>query len=146
MRIDFREELPITATHCYSYFRSPRDWTRLYGMFGEVEDRGDGWWAVPLRGFPFPLVARVDVDEPDRRVHWTFGGIWHGEGEVVLEDSPGGVTVSGFEEIGVRWLPRAIERALAAAFLERRFRGIWAHGWRRLRREGRTQEPARARA
>lgn len=140
MIIRFTEDLDLPVEHVYGIFRTPRDWTRLYGSFGEVRDRGDGWFVVPLRGFPFPLVAKIVDDEPRRRVRWVFRGFWRGEGEVSFTARPDGVTVEGFEEIAVRplgFLSPVAERLL----LERRFRAIWNSGWRRLRR-GAAHAPA----
>jgi len=134
MRITFEEQFRLPIGEIFGYFRTPADWVRLYGMFGTVEDRGDGWIAVPLKGFPFPLVAKVTECEENHLVRWVFGGFWRGEGEVRFSTSEGVTSVAGFEEISVRWLGRLspfVERAL----LERRFRGIWNHGWKRLRRQ-----------
>ncbi len=134
MRIVFDETFALPLDSVESYFRTPADWVRLYGIAGEVEDRGDGWTAVPLAGFPFPLVARVTRHEPGRCVVWVFCGFWKGRGEVAFEKTDTGATrVRGFEEIAVRPLG-PLSRVLESAFLERRFQGIWALGWRRLRR------------
>jgi hypothetical protein len=113
MRIEFREQFTLPVEEIFGFFRTPADWVRLYGMFGEVETRGDGWYAVPLQGFPFPLVARVTDSVENRLVHWTFRGFWRGEGEVRFESTPDGTRVDGFEEISVRWLflPLARHRA-----------------------------------
>ena len=135
MLIEFDEELELPVEAVYPYFRSPTDWPRLYGAFGEVRDRGEGWYAVPLRRFPFPLVARITRDEPLRCVEWELGGFWRGEGRVFFVPTTLGVTVRGHERIsaGPPWLA-----ALAERLLEQRFRAVWASGWRRLRRQGRT--------
>jgi hypothetical protein len=134
MRIDFEERIEAPVSVVYSFFRTPADWVRLYGSFGTVRDRGGGWFAVPLRRFPFPLVARITRDEPERLVHWELRGFFRGEGEVRFAPSGGGVLVSGFEQVTTAVLGRlapGIERRL----VEPRFRAIWAQGWRRLRRE-----------
>jgi hypothetical protein len=133
MLIEFSEELELPVESIYPYFRSPREWTTLYGAFGDIRDKGDGWFAVPLRGFPFPLVARITGDEPLKRVAWEFRGFWRGEGEVVFEPTARGVRVQGYERISIApllWLSPIVERL----FLERRFQAIWESGWRRLRR------------
>ena len=117
----------------YEYFRTPADWTRLYGLAGDVKDYGDGWYAVPLKRFPFPLVARNTVNEPGRLVRWVFRGFWRGQGEVRFAERNGGVVVEGYEEIAVRWLfffSPLVERL----FLERTFHAIWEIGWHRLRK------------
>lgn len=134
MLIRFREEFDLPVEAVYPFFRTPRDWTRLYGAFGDVVERSGGWFAVPLRRFPFPLVARITCDDPGRRVSWEFAGFWRGDGEVRFGTRPGGVVVEGHERIAIRplfFLSPVIERL----FLERRFRAVWESGWRRLRRE-----------
>lgn len=133
MRIDFQEEFRLPVSEVYSYFETPADWARLYGLAGQVEDRGGGWYAVPLANFPFPLVARNTVQEPERRVKWDFRGFWRGEGEVrFAETSDGGTRVEGYEEVGVRPL-MCLSPVVEKLFLERQFRDIWRLGWRRLR-------------
>ena len=137
MLIRFRESFALPAAEVYAYFRTPADWVRLYGFAGRVENRGDGWYAVPLQGFPFPLVARITHDDPSRRVSWSFRGFWRGDGEVRIVEVAGGVVVEGHEDISVRWLgvlSPLVERPL----LERQFRRIWQLGWKRLRQH----EPA----
>jgi hypothetical protein len=136
MRIDFDERFRLPLPEVESYFRTPADWVRLYGLAGRVEERGGGWIAVPLAGFPFPLVAKTVAHEPGRCVRWVFRGFWRGRGEVHLDIDAGRTRVQGFEEIAVRPLG-PLSRLLERTFLERRFRAIWALGWGRLRkREG----------
>ena len=133
MIIRFREEFALPVEEVYSYFQSPADWTRLFGLAGAVEDRGDGWFAVPLKRFPFPLVAKNVEQTQNQHAHWVFRGFWRGEGEVRLERSARGVVVEGFEEIGVRWL-FFLSPLVERLFLERTFRSIWEIGWYRLRK------------
>ena len=132
MLIEFSEFVPLPVRTVYSYFESPADWVRLYGFAGRVVDRGGGWYAVPLKRFPFPLVARVTELEPLRCVRWQFRGFWRGCGEVRFTARPGGVQVDGYERLGARWLP-GISWVVERLFMEREFRRIWALGWRRLR-------------
>jgi len=132
MLIQFRETIDLAVADIYPYFKSPEDWVRLYGFAGRVEDRGGGWYAVPLAGFPFPLVARITRAEPGRLVHWEFHGFWRGEGEVRFQSEGNGTVVEGYERIAARWLP-LLSPVLEKLFFERRFHGIWARGWRRLR-------------
>lgn len=136
----FREEFDLPVTEVYPYFRTPKDWPRLYGAFGAVEDRGNGWYAVPLRRFPFPLIAKVTTDEPERCVRWTLRGFWRGEGEVRFTPTGRGVLVEGYEHITVWplfWVAPLVERL----FLERRFKKVWESGWRRLRRQAKGDGP-----
>jgi hypothetical protein len=132
MRIDFDERFALPVAEVFGYFATPADWGRLYGFVGG-RDLGDGWFAVGLAGFPFPLVAKNTVCVPNELVRWTFRGFWRGEGEVRFTAEPGGVRVEGFEAIGPRWLP-LLSPLVERLFLEKRFRAIWALGWRRLRK------------
>jgi carbon monoxide dehydrogenase subunit G len=133
MRIEFREEIPLPPAEVYAYFRTPGDWVRLFGTFGAVEDRGDGWYAVPMRRSPFPLVARITEDVAERRVAWELAGFWRGHGEVNLEPSGTGTVVTGQETVRI---PRLLGAGTVVQrrVLEPRFRAIWDSGWRRLRR------------
>lgn len=133
MIIRFHETFALPPADVYAYFRSPADWVRLYGFAGRVEDRGDGWHAVPLKGFPFPLVARMTVVDAPRRAAWRFRGFWRGDGEVRLTEVPGGVVVEGHERIEVRWLG-PFSPPFERAFLDEPFRRIWQLGWQRLRK------------
>lgn len=134
MLIEFSEFIPLPAAQVYSYFQTPADWVRLYGSAGRVVDRGSGWYAVPLKGSPFPLVVKITDTEPPRLVRWQFRGFWRGRAEVRLADQPGGVQVDGYEEISARWLP-GLSWLFERLFMEREFRRIWALGWRRLQKQ-----------
>jgi hypothetical protein len=140
--IEFSEFIPLPAPQVYAYFQTPADWVRLYGFGGRVADRGDGWYAVPLKRFPFPLVAKITDTAPPRFVRWQFRGFWRGHGEVRLTDEPGGVRVDGYEDISVRWLP-GFSWLLERPFMDREFRRIWALGWRRLREQNRLPSTRR---
>ena len=133
MIIRFKREFSLPVAEVYSYFRTPADWTRLYGLASDVHDRGDGWFAVPLKGFPFPLVAKNTEQQENELVRWVFRGFWRGRGEVRFTESTGGVVVEGFEEIAVRWL-FFLSPVVERLFLERTFRAIWEIGWHRLRK------------
>ncbi len=143
MIIRFEHEFALPVEEIYSYFRTPADWTRLYGLAGDVEDRGYGWFAVPLKGFPFPLVARNTEQKPHELVRWVFKGFWRGRGEVRFAQTARGVVVEGYEEIAARWL-FFLSPLVERLFLERRFRAIWEIGWHRLRKReaGRRTEHA----
>lgn len=132
MFLEFDEMVPVDPATVYGYLRSPVDWTRLYGAFGEVEDRGDGWYAVPLRRFPVPLVARITHDEPEEHVAWEFGGFFRGTGEVWLSRTGVETRIVGYEDVSI---PRllGLRPVLEQRFLEPGFRRIWAYGWKRLR-------------
>jgi hypothetical protein len=133
MIIRFNEQFNLAAAEVYSYFHTPADWTRLYGLAGDSKDLGDGWYAIALKHFPFPLVAKNTDQEANKVVRWVFRGFWRGRGEVRFVETTNGVIVEGFEEIAVQWLfffSPLVERL----FLERRFRAIWEIGWHRLRK------------
>lgn len=133
MIVQFSEEFALPVDQVYSYFQTPADWTRLYGLAGNVKDLGDDWYAVPLHGFPFPLIAKNTAQEPLKLVRWVFKGFWRGEGEVRFSQTPGGVLVEGYERISVRWLS-VFSPVIERLFLERSFRKIWDIGWHRLRK------------
>ena len=42
MIIEFNERFKLPASEVYSYFKTPADWTRLYGLAGDPKDLGDG--------------------------------------------------------------------------------------------------------
>jgi hypothetical protein len=132
--IRFSEAFYLPFADVYAYFKTPADWVRLFGFAGSVQDRGDGWYAVPLKRFPFPLVAKITVAEPCRLVRWTFRGFWRGQGEVRIVERAGRVLVEGYEEIGVRWL-WVLSPVVEHLFLDRQFRRLWRSGWKRLRRQ-----------
>jgi hypothetical protein len=139
MRIDFSERFALPVEEIFSYFISPADWGRLYGFVG-ARDLGSGWFAIGIKGFPFPLVAKTTALEPNRLVRWTFRGFWRGEGEVRFIPSQNSVLVEGYEEISVRYLSLLsplVERLL----LDSRFRAIWHLGWHRLRKRERSHTP-----
>ena len=141
MIIRFKHQFHLPVEEVYSYFRTPADWTRLFPFAGDAEDRGDGWFAVPLRRFPFPLVTRNTEHEPHKLVRWVFQGFWRGQGEVRFTETVDGVVVEGYEEIALRWLfflSPVVERLL----LEQRFRTLWEIGWHRLRKQEAARRPS----
>jgi hypothetical protein len=133
MNIQFKEQFTLPVDEIFSYFHTPADWTRLYGLAGEAKNLGEGWFAIPLKSLPFPLVAKNTIVEPAKRVHWKFRGFWRGEGEVIFEKSNDHVTIEGYEKISIRWL-FFLSPIVEKLFLERLFRGVWEIGWRRLRK------------
>jgi hypothetical protein len=97
-------EFSLPVEEVFSYFQTPADWARLYGLAGDVKDLGGGWYAVPLKRFPFPLVARNTEQRANELARWMFKGFWRGKGEARFTESPNGIIVEGYEEIAVRWL------------------------------------------
>lgn len=143
MIIRYNEHFRLPVAEVYSYFQTPADWTRLYGLVGDPKDLGDGWYAIGLKSFPFPLVARNTDQRCNEIVRWVFRGFWRGRGEVRFVETESGVTVEGFEEIAVRWL-FFLSPVFEKLFLERTFRAIWAIGWHRLRKREPSEQPIRA--
>ena len=133
MLIKFQHEFSLPVEELYSYFQTPADWTRLYGLAGDVKDLGSGWYAVQLKRFPLPLVAKNTEQKVNEFVSWVFRGFWRGRGEVRFTQSPTGVVVEGYEEISVRYL-FFLSPLIERLFLERSFRSIWEIGWGRLRK------------
>lgn len=133
MIITFKQKFSLPVEEVYAYFQTPADWVRLYGLAGDVKDLGEGWYAVPLKKFPFPLVAKNTAQKPNELVHWVFRGFWRGRGEVRFTKRTDGVVVEGYEEISVRWL-FLLSPLLERFFLESRFHSIWEIGWSRLRK------------
>lgn len=131
MRIEFNETLSADPTTVFGYMRTPQDWTRLYGAFGRIRDQGDGWIAIPMRRFPFPLIARITELHEPHYVAWDLRGFFNGRGEVRVRPQEGGSVVEGFEEAAI---PRLLGLGLVLEkrLLEARFRKLWAGGWRRL--------------
>ncbi|MFA9565875.1 MAG: SRPBCC family protein [Acidimicrobiales bacterium] len=129
MRLDFDEHLPVPPEAVFDYFRSPADWPRLYGAFGEVRDLGHGWVAVPLAGEYPDLEARLTSLELDRHAAWDLRGTFAGRGRVDLTPDGEGTRVTGFEEVDVAGLddPETEERIRSG------FAAIWQSGWDRLR-------------
>lgn len=134
MRVEFNEEFGVPVEDAYEYFRTPADWPRLFSAFGEAKDLGEGWYSVPFKGFPFPLVSKIIRDEPQRCVEWVIRGFWRGEAKVEFMPTGRGVLIRGHERVSAHrlfWLAPLAERL----FLEARFREVWESGWRRLRRQ-----------
>lgn len=131
MRIEFDEKLAADPATVWGYLRSPHDWTRLYGAFGDTVDRGDGWVAVPMRRFPFPLVARITAAEENESAAWDLRGFFTGRGEIRILPEGQGSVVQGFEEAAIPTL-LGFGPVLERRFLEDRFRRLWAGGWKRL--------------
>ena len=133
MIIRFKHKFSLPVEEVYSYFRTPADWARLYGLAGDVKNLGSGWYAVPLKRFPFPLVARNTEQRANELVRWVFRGFWRGKGEVCFTERPNGVVIEGYEEIAIRWL-FFLSPLVERLFLERSFYSIWEIGWHRLRK------------
>lgn len=133
MIIRFRHEYDLPLEDLYSHIKTPADWTRVFGFPGDATELGDGWFSVPLKNFPFPLVAKNIEQEDLKFVRWVFKGFWRGQGEVYFTQTDQGVRVEGYEEVSVRWL-FFLSPIVEKLFLEQSFIKIWEIGWRRLRK------------
>ena len=102
---------------------------------GEVKEHDHGWQAIPLAGFPFPLVARVTAYEPNELVSWEFRGFWKGDDEqmrkvgiigATLKQSLFGdgnavgemLTVKGIDQVRVIGVLEEEEQNVVAAFAD----------------------------
>ncbi|MEN8173322.1 MAG: hypothetical protein ABFS03_10635 [Chloroflexota bacterium] len=135
MYLSFREAFDLPIGNIFPYFESPSTWAKLYGAMKPTKALKDGWYAVPLKKFPFPLVAKNVEYEHEKRVRWIFGGFWRGVGEVNFYTENNQTVVEGFEYItphGLWFLASLFEKTI----MEKEFKGIWDFGWRRIRKEG----------
>ena len=140
MIVRFRHEFDLPLAKVYSYFQTPGDWNRFFGLASPARDLGDGWFAVPLKRFPFPLVARNIEQRPQELVRWVFRGFWRGRGEARFIKTGRGCVIEGYEEVAIRWM-FFLSPVAERLFLRRRFRAVWDVGWHRLRKQeaaGRT--------
>jgi len=131
MLIQLKESFKLPKEEIFSYFSSPKEWTSLYGSAGKVEDYGDGWYAIPLKDFPFPMIAKNIECVPNENVKWEFKGFWKGGGEINLIEFENEVFLEGYEKVSVRWL-YFLSPIVEKLFLKKRFNHIWELGWRRL--------------
>lgn len=133
MYLSFVEQFDLSARQIFRYFESPADWAKLYGSVRPTAVLNDGWYAVPLAKFPFPLKARNVECVPGKRVRWEFGGFWRGVGEVNLHETDGMTVVEGFEYITAHGLWMAAP-LFESRFMKTEFERIWALGWHRIRK------------
>ena len=61
MYLSFREEFDLPISMVFPYFESPSEWGKLYGIVKPSKVLKNGWHAIPLKRFPFPLVAKKSV-------------------------------------------------------------------------------------
>lgn len=137
MIVRFNEEFHLSIDEMYGYFRTPADWVRIFGFPGVVQELANGWYSIPLKSFPFPLVAKYTYENPPNNARWVFRGFWKGEGEIQLTPTDTGVLVQGFEKIAIRPLG-LLSPVVERLFLEKGFRRIWEIGWHRLRKRAQS--------
>ena len=133
MYLQFREEFNLPISEIFPYFETPADWAKLYGAFKPTKVLKDGWYAVPLKLFPFPLKAKNVECRQGKKVRWIFGGFWSGVGELTFSTKNGKTVVEGFEQITPvgMWLVSSLFEKL---FMAKEFERIWAIGWKRIRK------------
>ncbi|MBU0991909.1 MAG: hypothetical protein KJ737_05385 [Proteobacteria bacterium] len=137
MYLQFKEEFERPLNEVYSYFKTPAEWTRLYGSGEPVKTLKNGWYAVYLTKFPFPLVAKIVEDSFEKKVRWIFSRFWRGVGEIRFSRVGDKTIVEGYEYIiphGL-WLFAPLFEKLV---LRKGFVAIWERGWRRLRQKSFT--------
>lgn len=132
MYLQFREEFHLPVAQVYPYFATPADWAKLYGEVKPTKNLGDGWYAVGLKYFPFPLVAKNVVCVPEKIVRWEFNRFWRGIGEVNFREEEGKTVIEGFEYITPHgfWI---LSSLFEKFFMEKQFANIWNLGWQRIR-------------
>jgi len=133
MYLSFKEEFDLPVSVIFPYFKSPSEWAKLYGAVKPTKLIENGWYAVPLKMFPFPLMAKnVELDY-EKRVRWIFGGFWKGVGEVNFYKGENTTIVEGFEYITAHglWLMSGLFEKF---FMENEFKRIWNLGWKRIRK------------
>ena len=133
MYISFIEEFDLPISVIFPYFKSPAEWGRLYGMFRPPKVLKNDWYAIPLKRFPFPLVAKNVEYHHEKSVRWIFGGFWRGVGEVNFFSKNNKTIVKGFEYITAHglWL---ISSVFEKYFMQKELERIWSLGWKRMRK------------
>lgn len=133
MYLSFREEFDLPIGIIFPYFESPSEWGKLYGIVEPSKALKNGWHAIPLKKFPFPLVAKNVEYHHEKSVRWIFGGFWRGVGEINFNSEGNTTIVEGFEYIiphGL-WL---ISSLFEKHFMKKEFERIWSIGWKRIRK------------
>jgi len=133
MYLHFKEEFNLPVREVYPYFKTPSDWAKLYGIVKPSKILKNGWHSIPLKMFPFPLVAKNVSSHKEKKVRWIFGGFWRGVGEINFSTSDDKTQVEGFEYITPHgfWIFSSI---FETVFMEKEFKRIWNLGWKRIRK------------
>ena len=133
MYLSFREEFDLPISIIFPYFKSPSEWAKLYGVVKPTKVLEDDWHAIPLKIFPFPLLAKNVEYHHEKKVRWIFGGFWRGVGEVNFYSENNKTIVEGFEYItphGLWFVSSLFEKHI----MEKEFERIWNLGWKRIRK------------
>lgn len=134
MYLSFKEEFDLPASRVFPYFRSPSEWAKLYGIVTPTKALEDDWYSIPLKKFPFPLIAKNVEFDHEKKVRWVFGGFWRGVGEVNFHSGGTKTTIiEGFEYIVPHgfWLASSL---FDKHIMEKEFERIWSLGWERIRK------------
>ena len=133
MYLSFREEFDLPISDVFPYFKTPADWAKLYGMVKPSKILKNGWHSIPLKMFPFPLIAKNVVSDNGKQVRWIFGGFWRGVGEVNFLTENGKTIIEGYEYINPHglWLFSSLFEKI---FMQKEFARIWNIGWKRIRK------------
>lgn len=133
MYLQFKEEFNLPVRDIFPYFKTPADWAKLYGTVKPSKVLKNEWHSIPLKMFPFPLVAKNVVSQNGKKVRWVFGGFWRGVGEVNFSAENNKTVIEGYEFITPHgfWLFSALFEKF---FMEREFKRIWEIGWKRIRK------------
>ncbi len=133
MYLHFREEFDLPINKIFPYFKSPSEWAKLYGAMKPTRTLNDSWHAVPLKMFPFPLIAKNVEYHHEKNVRWIFGGFWRGVGEVNFYTKNNKTIVEGFEYITAHgfWIFSSLFEKM---FMQKEFEKIWNLGWKRIRK------------
>lgn len=131
MYIAFHREFELPAEKVFSFFKTPTDWMSLFGKVSGARKLKNGWEKIPLKRFPFPLVAKMIEVEENKRVRYVFGGFWRGIAEIHFVYQNGKTSVSGFEYITPHglWIFASCAEKM---FMKKEFERIWNLGWKRL--------------
>ena len=133
MYLHFKEEFKLPVRDVYPYFETPSDWATLYGIVKPSKILKNGWYSIPLKRFPFPLVAKNVLSQKEKKVRWIFGGFWKGVGEINFSTRDDKTLVEGFEYITAHglWI---FSSFFETHFMEKEFKRIWDLGWKRIRK------------
>lgn len=133
MYLSFKEEFDLPVSIIFPYFESPLEWGKLFGIVEPSKVLENDWYAISLKKFPFPLMAKNIERRHEKSVRWIFGGFWRGVGEVNFYSKNCKTFVEGFEYITPHglWL---ISSLFEKHFMEKEFERIWNLGWKRIRK------------
>ena len=133
MYLAFKEEFDLPVSRVFPYFKSPSEWAKLYGVVTPTKTLENDWHSVPLKRFPFPLIAKNVEFHHEKKVRWIFRGFWRGVCEVNFFSEKNKTTVEGFEYITAHgfWL---VSSLFDKFLMRKEFERIWSLGWERIRK------------